>query len=105
MKSGAERMPQMWSPTPSKCIVSHLWRIYKLKLPNRYGSVYKLSGKRRNPYCARKTIGWTWSEEKKKSFPIYHFIGYYATRAEALTALSDYNKNPIETKKKTNTFE
>lgn len=30
-----------------------------MKLPNSYGSVYKLSGKRRNPWAARKTVGWS----------------------------------------------
>lgn len=76
-----------------------------MKLPNSYGSVYKLSGKRRNPWCARKTIGWKQVPEKKKSYPIYEFIGYYPTRAEALTALSDYNKDPYDLHLDTITFE
>ena len=82
-----------------------------MKLPNGYGSVYKLSGKRRKPYAARKTVGWkfldkTTKEEVKEPdpsnmqnigcYPIYEFIGYYETRAEALTALSDYNKDPYD---------
>ena len=29
-----------------------------MKLPNGYGSVVKMSGKRRKPYMVRKTIGW-----------------------------------------------
>jgi len=29
-----------------------------MKLPNGFGSVYKLSGNRRNPYVAKKTKGW-----------------------------------------------
>lgn len=62
-----------------------------LKLPNGYGSVYKLTGNRRNPWCARKTIGW-----KDNGQPEYKFIGYYPTRQEALTALSDYNKDPYD---------
>ena len=37
-----------------------------MKLPNGFGSVYKLSGKRRNPWVARKTTGWTFNKEKKK---------------------------------------
>lgn len=60
-----------------------------MKLPNGFGSVYKLSGKRRNPWVARKTTGW-----KDNGQPIYNFIGYYATRKDALTALSDYNQDP-----------
>ena len=62
-----------------------------MKLPNGFGSVYKLSGKRRKPWCARKTIGWTFDEERQKSFPVYVFIGYYQSRSEALLALTDYN--------------
>lgn len=75
-----------------------------MKLPNGFGSVYKLSGKRRNPWAARKTTGWTWNEEKQKSYPIYQFIGYYPTRQEALTALSDYNKDPYDLHFDTITF-
>lgn len=29
-----------------------------MKLANGVGTVYKLSGKRRNPYIVRKTVGW-----------------------------------------------
>ena len=67
-----------------------------MKLPNRFGSVYKLSGNRRKPYVARKTVGWSFDEVKQKSYPIYQFIGYYPTKSEALTALSDYNKDPYD---------
>ena len=69
------------------------------KLPNGYGSVYKLSGKRRRPWVARKTTGW-----KDNGQPIYAFIGYYTTRTEALTALSDYNKDPYDIHADTMTF-
>ncbi len=61
-----------------------------IRLPNGYGSVYKLSGNRRKPWIARKTIGW---DENKKQ--LYYTIGYFRTRAEALSALAEYNKNPI----------
>lgn len=37
-----------------------------MKLPNGFGTVYKLSGKRRNPYIARKTSGWIVDEETGK---------------------------------------
>lgn len=40
-----------------------------MRMPNGYGSVYKLSGKRRNPYVARKTIGFN-----EKNQPIYKII-------------------------------
>ena len=76
-----------------------------MKLPNKYGSVYKLSGKRRNPWAARKTVGWKQIPEKKKSYPVYKFIGYYATRAEALQALASYNEDPYDLHFNTITFE
>ena len=75
-----------------------------MNLPNGFGSVYKLSGKRRRPWVARKTTGWTFDEEKGKSYPIYEFIGYYATRSEALVALTDYNKDPYDLKSNVITF-
>lgn len=71
-----------------------------MKLPNGFGSVYKLSGNRRNPWCARKTVGWN-----DKGQVIYVFIGYYATKKEALIALGDYNKDPYDIKNSTLTFE
>lgn len=59
------------------------------KLSNGTGSVYKLSGKRTNPWVARKTVGWN-----EKGHPIYKFIGFYRTRTEAMNALTAYNKSP-----------
>ena len=75
-----------------------------MRLPNGFGSVYKFSGKRRKPWAARKTVGWTEPEEGKRSHPIYQFIGYYASRAEALTALTEYNKNPYDIETASITF-
>ena len=59
------------------------------RLGNGIGSVYKLSGKRKNPWVARKTVGFD-----MKGFPQYRYIGYYRTKADAMTALMDYNKSP-----------
>lgn len=70
-----------------------------LKFPNGYGSVVKLSGKRRRPYVVRKTVGWD-----DRAYPIYDVIGYYATRAEALNALSEYNRDPYDIKLSKSTF-
>lgn len=64
-----------------------------MRLPNSYGSVYKLAGKRRKPWTARKTIGWKPVPEKSSAYPIYKFIGYYKSKAEALEALALYNAN------------
>lgn len=73
-----------------------------MKLPNGYGTVYKLSGRRRKPWVARKTKGWTLDGEKAKQE--YITIGYYATRTEALNALANYNQNPYDIDKSTITF-
>lgn len=61
-----------------------------MKNPNGFGGVTKLSGNRRKPYRARKTAGWT-VDENGKVKQQYITIGYYATRREALQALSDCN--------------
>lgn len=61
-----------------------------IRLPNGYGSVYKLSGKRRKPFVARKTTGFD-----DKGHPIYQIIGYYEDRKIALLALAKFNENPF----------
>lgn len=58
----------------------------------RLGSVYKLSGKRRKPFIARKTIGW---DDQGKQ--IYQTIGYYESKPLAIQALAEFNKNPYST--------
>lgn len=65
----------------------------KMKLPNSYGSVFKLKGNRRNPWVARKTVGWKLTDNGK-AFPEYLYVGYYKTKVEAMQALSEYNGNP-----------
>lgn len=76
-----------------------------MKLPNGFGSIYKLSGKRRKPWAVRKTVGWKQVPEKQKSYPIYEFVGFYETRQLALQALAEYNKNPYDLSINTITFE
>ena len=66
-----------------------------MKMPNGYGSVFKLSGNRRKPWAARVTAGWANDPKTKKSKQLYKFVGYYETRKEALKALADYNVNPF----------
>lgn len=65
-----------------------------MKLPNGYGSVHKLSGKRRKPWAVRKTTGWEIKNDKL--IRSYKYVGYYTTRQEALQALAEYNANPFE---------
>lgn len=76
-----------------------------MKLPNGYGSVSKLSGKRRCPYRAVVTERWlldestgSWKQKRKT-------IGYYETKALALEALAEYNKSPFDLENSKITFE
>jgi integrase len=62
-----------------------------MRNPAGYGGVVKLSGKRRKPFVARITCGYN-----TKGHPNYKVIGYYENKKEALTALSDFNKNPYD---------
>jgi integrase len=71
----------------------------KMRLPNGYGSITKLSGKRRKPFMVRKTVGW---DDNGKQ--IHKVIGYYEGRKEALKALADYNTNPFNIESSTITF-
>ena len=75
-----------------------------MKLPNGYGSVVKLSGKRRKPYQVRKTVGQHYDKVKDKQVQDMITIGYAATRAEGLQMLADYNNNPFDTKAAKMTF-
>lgn len=70
-----------------------------MKLPNGYGTVFKLSGNRRNPYIARVTVGWT--DDGKQ---IREVVGYYPTRQAALNALAEYNTAPYDISKAKMTF-
>ena len=65
-----------------------------MRLPNGYGSVHKLSGKRRKPWRVRITLQRCLVDGKAKQ--IYGNLGYYATQKEALQALADYNENPYD---------
>lgn len=77
-------------------------KVIKVRLPNSYGGIRKLSGKRRRPYQVVVTVGWELVNDKKKQ--IQKTIGYAATKAEALTMLADYNVNPIDVDKSKVTF-
>ena len=76
-----------------------------MKLPNGYGSVVKLSGKRRKPWMVRKTTGYHIDPVKEKKVNEYIIIGYAATKTESLQMLADYNRNPYDTKAAKMTFE
>ena len=74
------------------------------KLPNGFGTVYKLSGKRSKPFRAVKTDKWIFDTTTGKSKQIRYTIGYYATREEAMIALANYNENPYDIKTDSITF-
>lgn len=59
--------------------------------PNGWGSVVKLSGRRRNPFVARKTVGYD-----DRAYPIYQTIGYFPSREKGMIALAEYNHNPYD---------
>lgn len=63
-----------------------------MRLPNRYGSVTKLKGRRRNPWMVRKSIG-RYDQNGKRVMKI---VGYAPTRAAALDLLARYNGNPYD---------
>ena len=66
-----------------------------MKLPNGYGSVYKLPGNRRNPWAVRITVSRTLDDSGQTHWK-YKYLGYYKTRADAITALAHYNSNPYD---------
>ena len=56
---------------------------------NGFGTVIKLSGKRRRPWAVKITAGWT--DDGKQ---IQKYLSYHAKRNEAQQALLEYNNNP-----------
>lgn len=76
-----------------------------LRAPNGYGSVYKLSGRRRKPWVARVTIGWTTTVAQKGKHAgqevqkqLFQTIGYYETKQEAQDALVLHRITPVSPK-------
>lgn len=75
-----------------------------MKLPNGYGSVTKLSGKRRKPYIVRKTKGWRYDAVKDKMVQDFIIIGYAETKKEGLQMLANYNSSPYDVSSRRLTF-
>lgn len=69
--------------------------VFKMRLPNGYGSVTKVSGNRRKPWRARVTLGWTTTDDGKTK-QIVKYIGYYSSKKEALKAIAEYHENPYD---------
>lgn len=63
----------------------------KLRLPNGFGTITTLPGRRRKKYGARVTIGYDGEGRQ-----IRKYIGYYEKYSDALTALSEYNSSPYD---------
>lgn len=62
-----------------------------MRLPNGYGSVYKMGGRRRRRYAAVIVCGW--DDDGK---PQRKYLGYYLTKKDALAALANYNAKPYK---------
>ena len=67
-----------------------------MRMENGTGTVSKLSGKRRKPYCAKMFVGWRTDDAKKRTVPVYKSIGCFAKKSEAYRALMDAKVKPVE---------
>lgn len=68
-----------------------------MRLPNGYGAVIKLGGKRRKPFAVRVTVGYEEIGEKNgvpKFRQKVKYIGYFEKRKDALDCLAKYNSDP-----------
>lgn len=61
-----------------------------MKLPNSYGSVIKLSGKRRKPYAVRITVGYE-EYQPNKFRQKFKYLEYFRTSKEAYAYLAERN--------------
>ena len=61
-----------------------------LRNPNGYGSIKKLSGKRRKPYAVMVTTGW--DVQNGKAVQIQKAISYHEDRKDAMYELAKYNR-------------
>ena len=71
----------------------------RMRLPNGFGSVYKLSGSRRKPYAVSITTGFD-----RKGRQVRKIVGYVESRSEGLEMLSEYHRNPYDLDLKKLTF-
>lgn len=72
-----------------------------MRLANSTGTVSKLSGKRRKPWCAKRFIGWRIDDERKRTVPIYKMVGCYEKKMDAYKALfkaiEEAQNDPVST--------
>ena len=70
-----------------------------MRARNGYGSVVKLSGKRRKPYEVRVN-----TRMDERYYPVYDVLGRFETREDAIIALADFNKEPYRLSDRNITF-
>lgn len=75
-----------------------------MRNPNGYGSVVKLSGKRRKPFMVRAAAKEVYHTDTGKTTIERPVIGCFATRKEALEELAKYNVNPYDIDMRKTTF-
>ena len=71
----------------------------RMKNPNGFGSVVKLSGNRRKPFEVRVN-----TRMDERYYPIYDVLGRYESRAAALIELAKYNDKPYDLASREITF-
>lgn len=73
-----------------------------MKLPNGYGTIYKLSGNRRKPWIAKVPTGFELAISKKtgKEYlkQLYQIIGYFEKKEDAIDALAKHRFEPLAPK-------
>ena len=75
-----------------------------MRNPNGYGSIVKLSGKRRKPFMVRAAAKEVYHADTGKVTVERPVIGCFATRKEALEELAKYNVNPYDIDMRKTTF-
>ena len=75
-----------------------------MRRANGSGSITKLSGKRRNSFRARVTLGYELNEETGRCKAVTKVIGDYPTRDAAVIALTEYRNCPYDLDGKSMTF-
>lgn len=73
-----------------------------MRNPNGFGTVYKMPGRRRKPWCARITTGWKKTIAKRGKYKgqevarqVYQTIGYFETKQEGIDALAMHRIDPV----------
>lgn len=73
-----------------------------MRNPNGYGTVYKMTGKRRKPWRAVLTD--SYEIRDGHAYQKRVTLGYYHTKVEAITALANYHQDPYDLRSQGLTF-